>query len=74
MEKLLVLPATRSKLEALKAFLAALKIDFKSIPTGEEAAATITDPELIRRIEDYEQGKTVPQEFSLEELKAMLHA
>ena len=74
MEKRLVLPSTRSKLEALKAALAALKIEFTSVSTGDEETATITDPELLRRIEDYEQGKTVPKPVSLEEIKAMLHA
>ena len=68
MEKLLVLPSTRSKLEALKAFLAALKIEFKSVSVGDDETATITDSELLQRIADYEQGKTVPKPLSLEEI------
>ena len=73
MEKLLVLPSSRSKMEALKAFLTALNIDFKPVSAADDAAA-ITDPELLRRIEDFEQGKTAPQPFPLEKLKAMINA
>lgn len=72
METLIVQPATRSKLEALKAFLAALKIDFKT--AGEGDADEITNPETLRRIEAYEQGTIQPEAHSLKEVKALLNA
>lgn len=38
------------------------------------AANEITNPALLKNIEDYEKGKTTPTPLSLTELKAMIHA
>ncbi len=59
-------------MEALKAFLTALKMDFKVI--DEQEIAEITNPETIRRIEMYEKGKSKAEAHSLEEIKALLRA
>ena len=71
METIIALPATQDKLDALKAVLKALKIDFR---TGGEAANVITNSDLMQRIEDYEMGRTVLAEHSLDEIKAKLRA
>lgn len=71
METIIIPPASRGKMEALKAFLTALKMDFKVV---EQEAAQITNPETIRRIEAYEQGVAKTEAHSLEEIKAMLRA
>lgn len=72
METIIIPPASRGKMEALKAFLTALKMDFKVVEQKE--AAQITNPETIRRIEAYEQGVAKTEAHSLEEIKAMLRA
>ena len=72
METLIVESGSRSKMEALKAFLAALKMDFRVEPKRKKHASVegmITNPETIRRIEEFEAGrvKTIP--MTVEELK-----
>ena len=55
-------------MEALLAFLKALHIPFEETSKTE---GVITNPELIRRIEDYEKGTATLITVSLEELKKM---
>lgn len=71
METLIVKPASRSKMEALKAFLTALKIDFKTVNGTETTTASKEskvseadkpyNPEFVAKIkasqEDYEAGR-----------------
>lgn len=60
-------------MEALKAFLTALKMSFKVVDT-EYIEGEITNPETIRRIEAYENGLTQPETHTLEEIKALIGA
>lgn len=70
METLIVRTGSRSKMEALKAFLAALKIDFRS-ENGEQAL--IKNPETLRRIALYENGGEVPQVHTISEIRQRLN-
>lgn len=72
METIIIPPAASEKMEALKAFLTALKMDFKVV--AQQEAAEITNPETIRRIEAYERGVAKTEAHSLEEIKAALRA
>lgn len=63
METLIVQPSSQSKLEALKAFLTALKIDFKT--AEKEERGVISNPETIRRIEDYEKRANTNESSTL---------
>ena len=71
METIIVTPASRSKMEALKAFLTALKIDFKAVngnevhalPEGNAVSEADKpyNPEFVAKIkkgdEDYKAGR-----------------
>ena len=74
MEKLLVLPDSPGKMDALIAFLKAMHINFKSVAVDEQNNGLITDADLIQRIENYERGNSNPVPYSLDQLKAMLNA
>ncbi len=58
METVIVQPGSKKNLEVLKAFLQALKMDFRV--AHEAASNVVTNPETLRRIEAYETGKTKP--------------
>jgi hypothetical protein len=80
METLIITPASRSKMEALKAFLTALKIDFKTVngnevhalPEGNAVSEADKpyNPEFVAKIkasrEEIKQGKGV--KIKLEDL------
>ncbi len=53
-------------MDALLAFLKALHIPFEATANEE---GVITDPELIRRIEDYEKGTATLKTVSLDEIQ-----
>jgi hypothetical protein len=61
METILVYPKNREKLEALKAFLKALKIDFEKSPYNPDFVAKIK-----RSDEDIKAGRT--SKISLDEI------
>ena len=75
METIIIRKASRSKMEALYAFMQALKIDFASgakepaAKTNKQEPAVISNPELIRRIEEYQQGKTEMIPMTVQELR-----
>lgn len=72
METIIVQPGSKKNLEALKAFLQALKMDFRV--ATEPAPNVVTNPETLRRIEAYETGKSEPIQKTLEEIKALGNA
>ncbi len=72
MTQTLTVHASPDKMEALMAFLKALKIPFETENAGQKGV--IKDPELLRRIEDYENGKASLKTVSLEELQKMTRA
>ena len=71
METLIIKPATRSKMEALKAFLTALKMDFKTLKATDAGPSKTDDstaeadtpynPEFVAKIkkgdEDFKTGR-----------------